>query len=157
MCCSLWSKVYNVLWWALDPIVILWPAHHAWMGVIVTNVISSVGHQSLDSVGLLMIDGSLHIWGTDVVLQVPRDNANPPGKWLISKPYGIELWHDSLIIAYIISILHPWSFCQKKNYNLHWCMWFINNRVHHMITCHHAYYYSLSHGLTHVYFSHVVS
>jgi hypothetical protein len=32
---SLWSKVYNVLWLALDPMVILWPAHHAWMGVTI--------------------------------------------------------------------------------------------------------------------------
>jgi hypothetical protein len=36
---SLWSNVYNALWWALDPLVFLWLAHHAWMGVTVTALL----------------------------------------------------------------------------------------------------------------------
>jgi hypothetical protein len=35
MGCSLWSKVYIVLWWALELVVVLWPVYHAWMGVTV--------------------------------------------------------------------------------------------------------------------------
>jgi hypothetical protein len=41
MGCSLWSKVYNMLWWAKNPMVILWPAHHARLGVKVTALLVS--------------------------------------------------------------------------------------------------------------------
>jgi hypothetical protein len=46
------------------------------------DVISSVNHRRLDSAGLLMIDSSVHIRATSVVLLVPRDIATLPGMGL---------------------------------------------------------------------------
>jgi hypothetical protein len=63
------------------------------MGVKVTDIISSVGHLRLDSVGLLMMDGSIHIRGTDVVLQDHRDNANPVRK-------GLIFWVNHMVLSY---------------------------------------------------------
>jgi hypothetical protein len=46
---------------------------------------SSVGDPRSDSVGLLVYDSIfVHNQGIGVVLQVPRDSANPIGKGLIS-------------------------------------------------------------------------
>jgi hypothetical protein len=39
--------------------------------------ISSMGQPRSDLVGLLMMDSSVPIRGTDIVLKVPRDSANP--------------------------------------------------------------------------------
>jgi hypothetical protein len=69
-------------------------------GVTVTDVISSVDHPRLDSVGLLMMDSSVYIQGTSVVLLVPQDNANPIGNGLIS-------WGDHMVLSYdMIILLH---------------------------------------------------
>jgi hypothetical protein len=75
---------------------------------MVTDVISSVGHLRSDSVGLLMIEGSLHIRGIGVVLQVPWDSANSIGNGFISWVDHMVLSYDMirLIRTYIISILH---------------------------------------------------
>jgi hypothetical protein len=45
------------------------------LNITVTDVISSMGHPRLDSVRLLMMEGNMHIRGTDVVLQVLRDTV----------------------------------------------------------------------------------
>jgi len=50
------------------------------MGGHITNFISSMGHPRLDSVGLLMMDGSVHIQSIDIVLQVLQDSVNPTKK-----------------------------------------------------------------------------
>jgi hypothetical protein len=43
-----------------------------------TNIISNVGHLRSDSVVSLMLCVVVYnIWGISVVLQVPRDSANP--------------------------------------------------------------------------------
>ena len=43
-----------------------------------TYIISSVGHLRSNSVGLLVLwTVAYNIWGTSIVLQVPRDNVNP--------------------------------------------------------------------------------
>jgi hypothetical protein len=56
------------------------------MGFIVMDFISSMGHPRSDSSdGLLMMDNSVHIQGTDVILYITCDNANPAGKGLISR------------------------------------------------------------------------
>jgi hypothetical protein len=41
------------------------------MRVTITNVIHSVGHPRSNFVGLLIMDGSVHIKGIDFVSQVP--------------------------------------------------------------------------------------
>jgi hypothetical protein len=78
--------------------IILWQMHHAWMRVKVTDVISSVCHPRLDSIGLLMMDDSIHIRGTGVVLQVPWDKANPARNGLISWADHIELKYDTILL-----------------------------------------------------------
>jgi hypothetical protein len=55
------------------------------------DIISSVGYSRSDSVTQFMMDGRVHIRGTGVVLQVPRDNDNPVGKMLKSKVDHIAL------------------------------------------------------------------
>jgi hypothetical protein len=70
------------------------------MRVLVTDVISSVGHPRLDLVGLLMMDNSIHIRGTNVVLHVPRDSINPSGN-------GLKSWVDHMVLCYdLILLLH---------------------------------------------------
>jgi hypothetical protein len=51
--------------------------------VMVTDIISSVGHPRSDLVKLLMMNDSINIRGTGVVLQVPWDTTNPAGKGLM--------------------------------------------------------------------------
>lgn len=57
---------------------------------------SSVGRLMLNLVGLLVYDSSVHIRSTDVVLQVPRDSANPTGKGLISCVDHMVLSYDMI-------------------------------------------------------------
>jgi hypothetical protein len=45
-----------------------------------------------------MIDGNVHTRGTDIVLQVPQDNANPIGKGLISWVDYIELNYNMILL-----------------------------------------------------------
>jgi hypothetical protein len=113
-------KFYLFLCLALDSIVVLWPAHHAWMGVTVTNIISSVGHPRSDLVRLLMMDGIVHIQGIGVVLEVPPDSANLARKGLMSWVDNI-VWvmnWFSFIRRYIMFILHLWWHCQRINCNI---------------------------------------
>jgi hypothetical protein len=46
-----------------------------------TNIINDVGHPKSDLVvPLVLCTVAYNIWGTGVVLQVPRDSANPTRK-----------------------------------------------------------------------------
>jgi len=67
------------------------------MGFTIMDIIHSVGHPRSNSVELLMMESSVHIWGTNVVLQVPRDNANPTEKGLISWVDHMELNYDMML------------------------------------------------------------
>lgn len=62
------------------------------------DVISSVGHLRSNSVRLLMMNNSVHIRGTSVVLQVHRDSANLAEKGLISWVNHMELNYDMIIL-----------------------------------------------------------
>jgi hypothetical protein len=83
-------------------------------GITVTYVISSVGHSRLDSVGLLMMDGSVHIRDTDVVLQVPRDSTNLAWNELISWIDHMELNYD-MISYYNIYYIYTASMMTLSN------------------------------------------
>jgi hypothetical protein len=63
------------------------------------NIISSVGHPRSDSVRMLMMDSSIHIWGTGVVLHVPQNSSNPVGKGLISWVDHMELNYDMILLV----------------------------------------------------------
>jgi hypothetical protein len=67
-------------------------------GVTITNIINSMGHPSSDSVGLLMMDDNVHIQGTNVILQVHRDNSNPAGN-------GLIFWVDHIVFTYDVILL----------------------------------------------------
>ena len=65
-------------------------------------IISSVSHQKLDSIGLLVLwTITYNIQGTGVVLQVPRDSTNPAEKSNIScRPYMIIMTYRPLVYLY---------------------------------------------------------
>jgi len=65
------------------------------------NVIHSVGHLRSDSVRLLIMDGSVHIKGTDFVSQVLQDNVNLAGN-------GLKSWVEHMVLSYgmIIVLQH---------------------------------------------------
>jgi hypothetical protein len=68
------------------------------------DVISRVGHPRSDLVRLLMINGSVHIRSTGVVLEVPRDITNPTMKGLISCVDHMVLSYDMIYIYIYIYI-----------------------------------------------------
>jgi hypothetical protein len=103
----------------------------------------------LDLVGLLMMNDMI-----GVVLQVLRDSGNLIGKGLISWVDHLKLNYNMIILVHHILCLYCIHdlFVKWWIIAVHWCMWFINNWVHHLITCHNVYYYSLSRVLTFVSF-----
>jgi hypothetical protein len=62
---------------------------------------SQRGHLRSDLVGLLIMDGSVHIKGTDFVSQVLQDNVNLAGN-------GLKSWVDHMMLSYgmIIVLQH---------------------------------------------------
>jgi hypothetical protein len=69
---ALWSNVCFI--WALDSMVVR--DRHSLNER--SDIISSVGHLRSDSVMLLVLCMvACNSWGTDIVLQVPQDSANP--------------------------------------------------------------------------------
>jgi hypothetical protein len=67
-------------------------------GIMVTNIICSMSHSRSNSVGLLMMDGSVHIRGTSIILQVLQDSRNSAKKGLIS-------WVDHMKLTYDMTLL----------------------------------------------------
>jgi hypothetical protein len=119
------------------------------------TLLGNMGHSRLDSVRLLMMDGSVHIRGTSVVLRVLQDIVNSAWNGLISWVDHMELSYDTILLLHHILYLYCIydHFVKWGIRIVHWCMWFINNWVYHMINLHHVYYYSISRGLTFVSFS----
>ncbi len=59
---------------------------------------SKVGHPRSDLVKLLMMNDSINIRGTGVVLQVLRDSANPVRKGLISWIDHVKLNYNIILV-----------------------------------------------------------
>jgi hypothetical protein len=58
----------------------------------------SVGHPRSDSVELLVMDGAVHIWGTGVILQIPRYITNPVENGLKSSVDHLVLSYDMIFL-----------------------------------------------------------
>jgi hypothetical protein len=113
----LWLKVYDVLWWALDPIIVLWPVHHTWMRGHDYGFASSVGHPRLDSDRLLVYDSMRTYQGYQCCITGPSRHYQPckEGFNNLGRLSRIELWH-----MYNYSMIFPTLKCKYclRNYSL---------------------------------------